>query len=148
MKFSNFLYILQQNKPLRTVASLALVIVFVAVSFLLLSIGVINMMQGSIAHCPYMADNQSMCPMTIADHVQSWVRMFSTVLPDWFGIVALIILVLAIGHTLVYTNLELGSWRFTLFRHSLQFPNVLIFEYLRRILSQGILNPKIYLITV
>ncbi|MFH1207362.1 MAG: hypothetical protein V1668_02020 [Patescibacteria group bacterium] len=148
MKFSNFLYISQLNRRLCAIAGSALIVIFVAFSFLLPSFGAMSMAQGEMAHCPYMRDGQSMCPMTVADHVRSWVQMFSAAVPDGFGIGLILLLFTVISLRLFFDRTIQDIWRFKLFRYFLQSPDIPLFGYFRRIFSQGLLHQKIYPIAI
>ncbi len=148
MKFSNFIYILQPNKKIRKLAGSALIIGFFAFSILLLSGGMMGMSQGSMTHCPYMQDGQAMCPMTLADHIRSWVQIFSAVVPEGLSMFLLTFFLVVIARSLIYHGVLWDVWKLKLFRNQFNSPEVSVFVHLRRIFRQGILHPKIYPVTI
>ncbi|MFA5052277.1 MAG: hypothetical protein WC544_04460 [Patescibacteria group bacterium] len=113
-----------------------------SISFLLISTGIMNMVQGSMAHCPYMDDGQGMCPMTVADHVQSWTRMFSVVIPQ---VMSGLVMCVFLGFVMkMFFPVDTANWRFRLFWDAFQDPDAPIFQFLKRFFSRGIFHPKVY----
>ena len=141
MKFFTHLYIRQFSLIYRLIG-VTIGVVFLSISFFLISSGIMNMAHGSMAHCPYMNDGQGMCPMTVADHVQSWTQMFSVVIPQViYGAVSGILFGFVVK---MFFPLDTASWRFRLFWNAFQDPDTPIFQYLKRFFSQGIFHPKVY----
>lgn len=142
MKFFTTFHIPQFTLRYRLVGAI-LAVIFVSVSFLLVSTGVMNTMMGAMSHCPYMDDGQGMCPMTIADHVRSWTAMFSVTVPTVFGVISLVLMLARV----VLTHVEAAdphTWRLKLFRHAFQDAETPAKTYLRQLFRSGILNPKIF----
>lgn len=104
---------------------------------------------GTMSGC--VLDGQAeICPMTLAEHLDTWQRMFTIIPQKADFLIALFILISTVGALLffslkrrllllLFSSLS-DRWRL----YIRQNPNTPLFNHLREAFSQGILNPKIY----
>jgi hypothetical protein len=125
-------------------------VVFLAVTFLGVSMtmGMEMKDDGTMSGC--MFDGQAeICPMTFAEHLSGWQNMFtvipqkSTVFIQLLALIAaFVIIAFALRRHLLLSLFSYFSerWKFYIRDN----PNLPLFDHLRQLFSQGILNPKIY----
>lgn len=103
-------------------------------------------MNGDMTHCPFMADSQSFCQMSISEHISQWQQFFSMVrekslLLSLFLLLVFIQVVVGSSTVKAYEKLKHGRFRNYFYRHK---PEIKLFDHLALAFSKGIIHPKIY----
>ena len=124
--------------------------IFVFASFVFMSLFGVSMvteaMDGQMSSCPFMANEISMCQMSITEHISQWQQVFLGV-PSKTNFLALA-LILAVAVLITFAKslfqtkklTELAVQLFAYHREHL----VRVFDPLLIAFSDGILNPRIY----
>lgn len=137
---------------LRFVTSLALLLALVAMHiFVVMTVGFAASNHGHhmdathhMSNCPFMTHGETLCPMTVLDHLAAFRSLFESVLP------AIIVLVLIAGGS-VFWQLVFRQFRPLLFLHAhtiLRQRKYLLTQFIYRqfqeLFARGILHQKIY----
>ena len=117
--------------------------IFLGVMFISLFLMAIGMsMSGHQSNCPFMAHEESWCPMNLVDHIDGWKTAF-------LSITTTIVLLLAVVGTLV-TSVTPFIFKFKrntvpiLYRQFIQKRYSYSYRPLQELFSNGIINPKLF----
>ncbi|MEK7583780.1 MAG: hypothetical protein AAB490_00920 [Patescibacteria group bacterium] len=129
------------------VVSLLSIIFFISIG-LVVGAGSMGSDHGSMVGCPFMMGEHVLCPMGILEHLATWQKLAGSI-PDRFGMIVSLSMVLSVFVLLVAQEME--SWRRCSIRlgprqalYKRIFPNSILFVFVKKLFSQGILNPKIF----
>lgn len=92
--------------------------------------------------------NSGVCLMTLAEHISKWQSLLTATIPQKLFVLIFVILLITVfvlkktfkRNLLLLFNKHVIRWRSC----SRQNPQMFLFNHLREIFSQGILNPKSY----
>ena len=111
-------------------------------SFFHMSTGM-NMHSG-MSDCPFMSHEETICPMSVMDHIGAWKDVFLSVAPSLTLLLALVglsVLTASVAPNLLQTIRYLSPPIYkTRFRQSYTFPH----RPLQDLFSNGILHPKLF----
>jgi len=119
-----------------------IIVISISAFFAVMSLAGVFLIQG-INHqetgCPFMQGEQSMCPMSLSDHISAWQKMFVGVVSSVVGVV------LAIVASLFFLKENYFSVLKTLAPPGIlhAFRYFLLPSAYQDLFSNGILNPKI-----
>ena len=101
-------------------------------------------MQSGMSDCPFMSHEETICPMSVMDHIGAWKDMFLTVIPSVVLLLALAglpVLIACVAPNLLqsirYVSPPIYKNRF---RQSYAFSH----RPLQELFSSGILHPKLF----
>ncbi|MBI4090494.1 MAG: hypothetical protein HY422_00550 [Candidatus Komeilibacteria bacterium] len=137
-----------RSNTMRAVAIGLLSVVFSISIGLVVGVGGMGAEHGAMIGCPFMEGDQTLCPMAAVEHLATWQGLAGST-PERFGIIAVISLVLTISLFLAAKEMErwkrssisLGYRQALYERH---FPDARLFVIVKKLFSQGILNPKVF----
>ena len=125
-------------------------IIFVLVSFAFMSIfGIgmsMEMVDGQMSGCPFMAGEASMCQMIVTEHIAKWQQVFLGIPTKTNPLALAMVLLIVVFASFIkpfpqLKKLTVPKARFLAY-HRASFAKV--FDPLLVAFSDGILNPKIY----
>lgn len=125
-------------------SSLNKIAIILLALFITINLASLVMMEtGGIDHggCPF-ANGQSLCPMTIADHINSWQTSFLAIAGD--AVTLLLVLAVSLITFVLFKLSKLENISFKQFFDTGQIADVFLFKELKLALSQGIINPKTF----
>lgn len=101
-------------------------------------------MQSGMSDCPFMSHQETICPMSVMDHVGAWKDMFLSVIPSLILLLALAgvsVLVASVAPNLLQSIRYLSPPM-----HKARFRQSYTFSYrpLQELFSSGILHPKLF----
>ncbi len=97
-----------------------------------------------------LSDHDTMCKNAFAEHLNFWQSIF-TALPQEKSIIGFLMSVLVLSVTFLFRKQHLfllGIFAGQQRRYAKQHPSSPLFDFLRTLFSQGILNPKAYILSV
>lgn len=104
-----------------------------------------NMSMVGMEDCPFMAHDEIVCPMNLADHIGAWKSVFLAVIPNTlllFLVIGTIALITAIApHLFVPKRWSVQKILFTQLRERIY---TFYHRLLQEFFSDGILNPKLF----
>ena len=124
-------------------------VLFVLASFAFMSIfGVgigMTVQDGQMSSCPFMAGQETMCQMSVTQHIVQWQRAFLGIPKgDFLALAVILLAIVLIPFAKPFSKLEkLTEFTAQLFAHEKAHP-LKVFDPLLLAFSDGILNPKIY----
>lgn len=125
-------------------------IIFVLVSFAFMSIlGVgigMEMTDGQMYSCPFMAGQTAICQMSITEHITQWQEAFLgiPIKTNFFVLIIVLLAIVVISFAKAFSQLEKLTELATRLSAYYKAHFVKIFVPLLIAFSDGILNPKIY----
>lgn len=123
------------------ITSVLILFIFISVFGLSLTMQVHE--DGSMANCPFMMEQSSMCKMPVGDHIAWWQQVF-TAIPELSSFL-LLILIFFVGLTFLIFQFTLAPpITRTLETYQRNNPDIRLFNGLSVAFSEGILHPKIY----
>jgi len=129
---------------MKITASIILFFLLGAMSISLFQMSAGMNMSGEMTDCPFMAHEEVICPMDLADHMEAWKSVFLSVVPT------LTLLLAATGIAVFVASIPPNLWRrisypATLLPRWLRF-KIYTFSYrpLQELFSSGILHPKLF----
>lgn len=103
-------------------------------------------MNGKMVHCPFMADSQSFCQMSISEHISQWQQFFTmtrekSLFLSLFSVLIFIQVAIAIVTKKAYEKLKHQQLRNYFYWHK---PEIKLFDNVALAFSDGIIHSKIY----
>lgn len=101
--------------------------------------------EGGASGCPFMAHEETLCSMSIFDHLGAWQADFMAVVPTLtllLGAVAAALVLLAVAPHLLFSDQKLLYQRRVLYKQPTRF--LVPIRPLQELFSNGILNPKLF----
>ncbi|USN87600.1 MAG: hypothetical protein H6779_04295 [Candidatus Nomurabacteria bacterium] len=122
----------------RKIASAFIFVAFASVLFFSLfhlhNIGVTGM-----SDCPFMSHQETVCPMSLIDHIEAWKTMYIAVMPT-IVFVLMVLLLVSIAPNLLFSFPIL---RASFIKQRLRELTYTFYSrYLQEFFSDGVLNPK------
>jgi len=124
--------------------SLKKIAIILLALFITINLASLLMMEnGAMDHggCPF-ANGQSLCPMTIADHLNSWQNSFLATAVD--SLTLLLVLAISLIAFVVFKLSQSEIRFFQQFFDTGQIADVFLFKELKFALAKGIVNPKTF----
>ena len=124
--------------------SLKKIAIILLALFITINLASLLMMEnGAIDHgsCSF-ANGQSLCPMTIADHLNSWQNSFLATAVD--SLTLLLVLAISLIAFVVFKLSQSEIRFFQQFFDTGQIADVFLFKELKFALAKGIVNPKTF----
>ena len=130
-------------RKLQTKIAIISVIVVPIVLLSSVSLGMAMRADGTMSNCLFGHD-MGFCPMSLFEHIDVWQSMFIVILP-----VIVIFSSLLLNSFFTFLNKELIVFIKLLLKLYQKYkPDIPLFDYLKELFSQGILNPKIYALAI